>query len=99
MVESVPTVLYLASLGISAVATFGSSVTDQQIRYLRRFQDGVVIAPDNDDAGIKFAGLLADGLDRYVPIRMALPPETETGDLGDYEPDELKAVLSAAEAL
>lgn len=60
--ESVPTVLFLWSLGYAAVATFGSNVSDEQMRHLRRFQQGVILAPDNDQPGRKWHGYTDDEL-------------------------------------
>lgn len=85
VVESVPTVLFLHTLGIPAVATFGSSVTDEQMRLLRKCQQGLIIAPDNDDPGRKWLGytegevkyrkdkerkVLAQYLSRFVPVKI-----------------------------
>lgn len=84
VVESVPTVLFLESMGVTAVATFGSSAVDSQLRLLRRFE-GVAIAPDNDQPGEKFAKAARDYLERYVDV-IVLDPVTlsEGADLGDY---------------
>ena len=85
VVESVPTVLFLESMGITAVATFGSSVMESQLRLLRRFHGGVIIAPDNDSPGEKFAIGARDYLERYVDVRVLLPVDLGEGaDLGDY---------------
>jgi DNA primase len=91
IVESAPTVLFLASQGLPAVATFGASVSEEQIAYLRRFQSGIIIAPDNDAAGAHCAYELSSRLDKFIPV-MQLPPVTgsEGSDLGDLEPSELK---------
>lgn len=83
VVESVPTVLFLASCQIPAVATFGSNVADEQMRLLRRCQQGVIVAPDNDDPGRKFGRQLVRGLERYVKVRMCEPVPGEGADLGD----------------
>lgn len=85
VVESVPTALFLESMGVNAVATFGSSAIESQLRLLRRFQRGVVIVPDNDAPGEKFAKAAEEYLERYVEVRV-LPPVTlkEGADLGDY---------------
>lgn len=99
LVESVPTVLVLMSLGIPAMATFGSSVTSEQMRLMRRCAAGVIIAPDNDDPGIKFIESLYEGLDRYIPLKVVDPVGNEDSgdDLGDLEGSEniLEAVKAA----
>lgn len=85
VVESVPTVLFLESMGINAVSTFGSSVIDAQMRLLRRFQEGVIIAPDNDQPGTKFAEGARSYLERYVEVTVLAPVDLAEGaDLGDY---------------
>lgn len=90
VVESVPTVLFLASQGVPAVATFGASVSDEQVALLRRFQSGVIIAPDNDPAGANCAYEISTRLEKYVPV-MQLPPVEgpEGSDLGDLRPQDL----------
>lgn len=94
IVESVPTVLYLASNEVAAIATFGSSIQESQMRLLRRFQQGVIVAPDNDQAGRKWAGELRRYLDRYIPV-YELPPvnggtnvdtKEDLGDLAQFGP-------------
>ena len=66
VVESVTTVLWLAELCITSVATFGAKVTDGQVKLLRRFQQGLVFAPDNDDAANSWLKKL-NILGRFVP--------------------------------
>lgn len=91
--ESLGTVAFLACYGVPAVAWFGSKPTAQQFRLLRRFQHGVILAPDNDSnaAGDKIydAGRY---LERYIPVYVLdkVQPEDvglEDGDgldLNDY---------------
>lgn len=83
--ESVPSVLFLASHGYAAVATFGSSVNDAQMRLLRRFPV-VILAPDNDPAGRKWLGNLTNYLKRYTEVNW-LPRigDWDSGaDIGDF---------------
>lgn len=96
IVESVPTALFLISEGYPAVATFGSSISDEQILHLKIFQNGLVLAPDNDQAGEQWKKKLTDKLRRYVPLDFVPPPNDEAGsDLGDLasEPDRLHNLL------
>lgn len=108
VVESVPTVLFLESIEIPAVATFGSNVTPEQIRLLRKCQQGVIIAPDNDAPGMKWTDFhpkkpdyipLAAQLARYVSVKVAEKVPGEGADLGDLveDPALAKAVVAAAE--
>lgn len=96
--ESVPTVLFLASQGFPAVATFGSSVTPEQMQALRRCQQGVIIAPDNDKAGAKFCEALVGYLERYIDVKVTPLVDGEGSDLGDLasEANLLSLVLEAA---
>lgn len=85
VVESTPTALMLESMGIPSVATFGGSVSDEQMQYLRRLQQGVILAPDNDTVGVKWLAQLTDYLERFVNVRVTdLVPGTGS-DLGDAE--------------
>ena len=93
IVESVPTVLYLASLNIPAIATFGATVSKEQLQLMRGFQQGIVLAQDNDEAGNQWRSRITSSLDKYVPImeievvwdddigetRMVKNPEVTTG--------------------
>lgn len=101
--ESVPTVYVCATYGIPAMATFGSNVNDTQMRYLRKCVNGLIVAPDNDGAGAKYVDALYEGLDRFVPLKMAEPvgEEDEGGDLGDlaFDPDALYERVTEAEYL
>jgi hypothetical protein len=85
VVESVPTVLFLESMGVNAVATFGSGAVESQLRLLRDFTQGVIIAPDNDAPGEKFAQGATQYLERYVEVTVLPPVKLKPGaDLGDY---------------
>lgn len=90
VVESGPTVVFLESQGVSGVGTFGSSVTDDQLRVLRRFQQGIILAPDNDGAGRKWLANLRRYLDRYIPVYELPPVDGPEGtDLGDLTSESL----------
>lgn len=60
VVESVPSALLLWSLGYPAVAMFGGSVTEEQMRLLRFCQQGICLAPDNDAPGRKWTSYSDD---------------------------------------
>jgi DNA primase len=90
VVESVPTVLYLASLDIPAVATFGATVSQEQMKYLRRWQPGIILAQDNDQAGDKWRGDLIEYLDRYIPVmEMEIAWEDDIGETRMVENPEI----------
>lgn len=92
--ESLGTVLFCRTHDIPAVAYFGSKPTPEQLRLLRRFQQGVILAPDNDTnmAGDKILGA-SEYLERFIPVFIAdkvraedvgLAEGTDGLDLGDY---------------
>lgn len=101
--ESVPTVLALMSRGIPAMATFGSNLSQEHIRLLRRCINGITIAPDNDDAGAKYVDALYEGLERYIPLKLTprVGEPNSGGDLGDLanDQDALIECIEAAEDL
>lgn len=85
VVESVPTVLFLLSMGFPAVSYFGSKPTDTQLRLLRRFQQGVILAPDNDPTGRSLVTTASRYLERFIPVFEADPVDLgPKADLGDY---------------
>ncbi len=85
VVESVPTVLFLESMGLSAIATFGSGVKEAQLRMMRWFEGGVIVAPDNDAPGQKFAKAIRDYLERFIDVTVLEPVTLSEGaDLRDY---------------
>jgi hypothetical protein len=84
--ESLGTVLFLRSCNVAAVSYFGSKPTPEQMRLLRRFTQGVILAPDNDAnmAGDKIYGTTTY-LERFIPVYLADKVEGPDGaDLGDY---------------
>ena len=96
VVESVPTALFLRSLGISSVATFGSGVQDPQKRLLRCF-DQVLLAPDNDAPGTKWERELTKYLSPFVSVQtLPVIGQRDSGDdLGDLvdHSDPLSAIV------
>lgn len=101
VVESVPTVLFLESLGFAAVATFGSNVNATQLRLLRRYQGGLILAQDNDAAGEKWVTDLSSYLIDYVNVSCI---DTSVlgkvgADLGDLaeEPDAKDIIFQMQE--
>lgn len=93
VVESAMSVAVLVSHNINAVATFGTSVTPEQIKLLRRFPF-VTLVPDNDAAGIHGAQTLITALEGHMPLWVAVPPE---GDIGDLRGDAILDVIDRAE--
>lgn len=85
VVESVPTVLLLARYDIPAVSYFGGGIKDPQLRLLRKLQQGVILAPDNDPVGKKFVDTATQYLERYIEVKCLPPVKGKAGlDLGDF---------------
>ena len=112
--ESVMTVLFLRSIGYPAVATFGAEASAEQMRLLRRFSQGVVLAPDNDKPGRRWVSLtedeirhgskrvvLAEYLSRLMPVKVIEPVgELDSGnDLGDLLSEGLEFATRAVRCL
>ena len=92
VVESVPTVILLESLGLSAVSPFGAGIKPEQLRLLRAF-DHVITAGDNDKPGRQMNSKICE----YIKSAWVCPPVPGEGsDLGDT--DDPRPYLMAAEA-
>jgi CHC2 zinc finger len=90
-VESVATALFAETYGVPAVAYFGSKPTSIQLRLLRRFQQGLILAPDNDigKTGEIMTGHLQESieyLERFIPLYLTERVQLKRAgaDLGDY---------------
>lgn len=99
VVESVPTSLYIAGLGWPCVATFGATVTPEQMKLLRRFQQGVVIAPDLDKPGVEGLVKLSNYLEGFIPVSYVEPEGGEGDDLLDRAARGEDAELILREAI
>lgn len=100
VVESVPTVLFLASYDIPAVSFFGSHPKDPQLRLLRRFAHGVILAPDNDATGDEL--LASTGyLERFIPVfhaeKVDLGPKADLGDYAQTDQPEFNLLIHLQE--
>lgn len=51
VVESALDAIRMTELGFPAVATLGSGISSEQIDLLQKTFDGIILVPDNDDAG------------------------------------------------
>lgn len=85
VLESSPSVLFLRSFEIPAVGFFGEVPKDAQLRLMRRFTSGVILAPDNDKAGNRLLSTATNYLERFIPVYHAEVVDLgEKADLGDY---------------
>jgi len=93
IVESVSTALMLITEGYPAIATFGAQLTPHQLKLLRIFQQGVMLAPDNDGPGINWTNTLTEYLKKYIPVLYVPRVQGHGLDLGDLHPEELPTHL------
>lgn len=92
--ESVATALRLISEGFPAIATFGSQITPDQCKNLRGFQQGIILAPDNDIPGYKWYTAAIKELHKFVPLYLAEPLGDLGTDLGDVARSDLLSTLA-----
>jgi len=81
-----------------AVATCGTALTEDHVKLLRRFASRVVLAFDADAAGQNAAARFYEW-ERAHDLDVAvadLPPGVDPGDLGQNDPERLKAAVSDA---
>jgi DNA primase len=95
VVEAAMTVVRLACIGIVAVATFGSSVKEKQLRLLGSLPGGLALAFEDDDAGRKATAKLAEELRKRTPVRVAPSPGGKQ-DYADVPDEGVFELLSAA---
>lgn len=80
-------------LGIPAIATFGSSVTKEQVELVFKYFPEVYVVPDRDDAGRKMALTLMNKGATLIPV-----PEG-FNDIGDLTDDQIKDLLDRSNPL
>jgi DNA primase len=99
VVESAMTVAYLVSNGYQAVATFGASVQDEQIRLIKNLCSvgcRVFVSFDNDHAGKSATNRIVQQLKSTVPLFVVASDGKEKGDLNDLTPDEVASRIETA---
>ncbi len=103
LVESPLDVLRLYQCGIAGVASFGASVTTEQLELLVSFTDRVILALDDDIAGRTQARKAYEYLRDIVPVVKLLDysvTEKRNGkrpkDVGDMTNDEIRAAVAGA---
>lgn len=96
LVESPLDVVRFASAftNIQALATFGAYVTRHQIKLLASVAQKVIVAMDNDKAGIESAKELFKSLPRFKNgVQWFHYKHTEAKDIGDMTDDEVETGL------
>lgn len=95
LVESPKTVMRLMRYALPAVATFGDSVSERQLRLLRRFPN-LVLAPDNDKAGKNWLLRTYNSCKRFSEVSVVPPVRGEKSDLADLSDKALSYHLGEA---
>jgi DNA primase len=97
LVESPLDAAYLDTLGVPAVAAFGAQVSDQQMKLLIERLDALVVALDNDKAGIRETRrLLEEKWHHRIPLSVFNYTGMEGKDPGELSPAEVRQGLDAA---
>lgn len=97
VVESALTAVYVHQLGFPSVATFGVSVTDEQIKLLQSFSWGVILAFDNDAAGHNAADVVSERLHKTIPVHVLSVPGEDKTDLNDLPTIKVVELVKSAE--
>lgn len=85
VVESSFDVIRLHQVGIKSVATLGATVSRSQISLLQKYASGIIICPDNDDAGYKMIDkIMKDVKDKSIQVT-SLKNGKDVGDLEDSD--------------
>jgi len=92
VVESIMTVVRLLNMGIIAVATFGASVSDEQIQLLSSLSS-VVLAFDNDAAGRMARHEVGEKLSELTAVETLPILKEAKQDLADLPDDQINAIL------
>lgn len=87
VVESSFDAIRLDQCGISAVATLGASVSNNQIELLTKHFNNVIVIPDNDDAGRDMTRKIVD---KMGPRATAIGIPSRFKDIGDMTDDEIR---------
>lgn len=89
--------IHTVANGVRGLATFGAAVSREQIRILSDHVDTLIIAMDNDDAGIDSAKRLKKQLPSFRNgIKYIHYAHTNAKDIGDMTQDEIITALKNA---
>lgn len=79
------------------LASFGATVSDEQIRILSDFADRLIVAMDNDEAGLASSMRLAKRLPNFRKgIKWFNYSHTSAKDIGDMSDDEIEVGLATS---
>ena len=102
LVESPLDVVRLASItsGVQGLATFGSYVSTEQLSLLNSVASKVIVAMDNDEAGLKASKMLFKTMPRFDDGVLWLNyKNTKAKDIGDMTDEEIYDALSTSTAI
>lgn len=94
VVEGIVCCLYLRSIGLSALATLGSSLSPYVTQMLSRLGERLVMIPDNDEAGNEFVKRCKCSLPKATVIQSILAKDIDDSRKVDEQTliQELKAI-------
>lgn len=102
LVESPLDVVRLATVckDVQGLATFGAYVSSEQLKLLSAVASKVIVAMDNDEAGIKASKSLYKALPRFKDGVLWLDyKNTNAKDIGDMKSDEILNAVQNATAI
>jgi len=102
LVESPLDVVRLAGVTdeVSGLATFGAYISKNQINLVSEVADSLIVAMDNDQAGIESSQRLWKTLPRFKDgVKWLKYAHTNAKDLGDMTDSEIKIAIKEAQVL
>lgn len=87
IVESSFDAIRLDQIGMPAVATLGSNVSNIQIDLLKKYFNDIILIADNDDAGKSMSNRLIEKLGSRISL---INIEDNYKDIGDMDDEEIK---------
>jgi hypothetical protein len=95
LVESPMSVLRQSSRRRPVVASFGSNLTEAQLRLLQRYEE-VTVFCENDKAGLKMIRRAINGLSRYTRVSVVVNPYVKEIDPADLDEDTFIKLVDSA---
>jgi len=102
LLESPLDVVRLTSIHseVQGLASFGAAISVAQINLLEQYADRLIVAMDNDEAGVLAAKKLFDSLPRFRKGVLWLNYDgTDAKDIGDMADEQIVEAISSASAI
>ena len=102
LLESPLDVVRLTSMGceVQGLASFGAAISNTQISLLEQYADRLIVAMDNDEAGIKSSQKLFESLPRFRKGVLWLNYDgTDVKDIGDMTDEQITHAIATASAI